>query len=63
MEIEDDLIFSERVYILADSNISEITEWVELLQPTEIDEGYIFGKPPLAPELRADYQVFSVWWD
>ncbi|MED4401583.1 hypothetical protein [Metabacillus fastidiosus] len=63
MEIEDDLIFSERIYILTDSHISEIIQWIEPLQPTEIDEGYTFGKPSLAPELRADYKVFSVWWD
>ena len=66
MEIEDDeeyWAFSERVYILTNANISEVEDWVEPLEPSEIDEGYAFGEPPLAPNLKEEYKVLSVWWD
>lgn len=66
MEIEDNedyWAFSERVYILTSADISTVEGWVEQLQPTEIDEGYAFGKPPLAPDLKEGYKVISIWWD
>jgi hypothetical protein len=66
MEIEDDeeyWAFSERVYILADAEVTDVDNWVNALVPSEIDEGYTFGKPPLAPECRNGYNVVSVWWD
>jgi len=65
MEVEDDEYwpFSERVYILANTNSKEIEKWVGILEPSEIEEGYVFGKPPIAPELHFNHQVFGVWWD
>lgn len=55
--------FSERVYILTNANISEVEDWVEPLELSEIDEGYAYGEPPLAPNLKEGYKVLSVWWD
>ncbi|MBM7703003.1 hypothetical protein [Metabacillus iocasae] len=66
MEIEDNedyWAFSERVYILTSADISEVEEWIAQLQPSETDEGYAFGKPPVAPNLKEGYKVLSVWWD
>ncbi|MGF9891215.1 hypothetical protein ABEX78_21380 [Priestia megaterium] len=65
MEVEDDEYwpFSERVYVLAKANPKEIEGWVGILEPSEIEEGYIFGKPPIAPELNPNYKIFGVWWD
>ncbi|PFK67047.1 hypothetical protein COJ21_24420 [Priestia megaterium] len=55
--------FSERVYILSNANPEEIEEWVGILGPDEIEEGYMFGNPPIAPELYPNHKVFGVWWD
>ncbi|RSD27811.1 hypothetical protein [Mesobacillus subterraneus] len=67
MEIEDDenyWAFSERLYILTSAEQDTVECWVNVLEPSEVDdEGYIFGIPPLAPELRDGYKVYSVWWD
>lgn len=55
--------FSERIYILSSANPEEIEEWVKTLEPDEIEEGYMFGNPPIAPELYPNHKVFGVWWD
>ena len=55
--------FSERVYILTSARIEDIAEWTIQLEPTEIDIGYVFEKPPLAPILNEGYKVVAVWWD
>lgn len=66
MELEDDeeyWAFSERVYILTNAEKSTIEQWVNVLEPSEVDEGYAFGIPPIAPKLLTDYKVYSIWWD
>ncbi len=63
MEVEGDEYypFSERVYILANAMSKEIEDWVGILEPSEIEENYAFGKPPIAPEMPSYYTVFWVW--
>lgn len=66
MELEDDeeyWAFSERVYILTNAEKSTVEQWVNVLEHSEVDEGYAFGVPPIAPKLLADNKVFSIWWD
>lgn len=67
MDIEEDddyWAFSERLYILTSVDQETVEKWVSELEPSEIDDqGYVFGKPPLAPELKDGYMVFSLWWD
>ncbi|WP_053366253.1 hypothetical protein [Bacillus sp. FJAT-27245] len=66
MELEDDeedWPFSERIYILTNAEIELVEDWVKILEPSELDEGYAFGQPPFAPELFDGYKVYSVWWD
>ena len=65
MEVEEDDYwpFSERVYILASASFDEIKNWVSILEPSEVEEGYMFGKPPIAPDLQSNHKVFGVWWD
>jgi hypothetical protein len=55
--------FSERVYILTEASAKEVLEWMALLQPDEIETGYIQGKPPAAPELAEGMRVYGLWWD
>jgi hypothetical protein len=66
MELEDDeeyWAFSERVYIFTNEEKSLVKEWVNVLEPSEVDEGYAFGKPPIAPKSLPGYKVYSIWWD
>ncbi|MBO9128519.1 hypothetical protein [Bacillus sp. 165] len=66
MEMEDGVdywAFSERVYILTNAENSSVEEWVTDLEPSEVDEGYAFGVPEIAPKLFEGYKVYSVWWD
>ncbi len=55
--------FSERVYILSNATREEVARWIMPLRPDEIDEGFIFGRPPAAPHLEPDMKVYNVWWD
>ncbi len=55
--------FSERVYVLTDASVEDVSDWMRLLKPDEIDEGYFQGKSPAAPELREGMRVYAVWWD
>jgi len=66
MELEDDVeywAFSERVYVLTNAEKSTVEQWVNVLEPSAVDEGFAFGVPPAAPLLLADYKVYSIWWD
>ncbi len=66
-EVEEDNLtvwpFSERVYVLTDASVEDVSGWMKLLEPDEIDEGYFQGKPPAAPELREGMRVYAIWWD
>lgn len=62
-ENDENWAFSERIYILTNAKKEEVEKWVEILKPSEVDEGYAFGKPPTAPKLHSGYKVYSVWWD
>jgi hypothetical protein len=55
--------FSERIYILADADESEVAAWVAALEPDDVAEGYTVGAPASAPPLEPNKKVFSVWWD
>jgi hypothetical protein len=65
MELEDesDWAFSERIYVLTRAHQEEVEKWVESLHPSEIDIGYQYGEPSVAPPLFPGYQVYSIWWD
>ncbi|UWG96253.1 hypothetical protein LPY66_15355 [Dehalobacter sp. DCM] len=63
-EVEEDYWpFSERVYILSNLSIEEVSNFISDLQPSDIGEGYQFGEPKVAPLLKEGFSVFSVWWD
>jgi len=55
--------FSERVYIIAEASKDEIAAWVADLRPDAIEEGYAFGRPASAPEVKPPTNVWSLWWD
>ncbi|MDP4145463.1 MAG: hypothetical protein Q8936_13420 [Bacillota bacterium] len=55
--------FSERVYILTSASIEEVSDWVDELEVDEIGEGYEYGRPIAAPNLKDGYSVYSLWWD
>lgn len=66
MEIDEDekyWPFSERVYVLTNAEQSLLNEWFKVLEPSDIDEGYVFGEPVYAPKLLSGYKVYSIWWD
>lgn len=63
MEYEWEWPFSERVYILSVENEETVSKWLQLLAPSDISEGFMYGKPKEAPKLIEGYKVYSVWWD
>jgi hypothetical protein len=55
--------FSDRVYVIADATVEEIAQWSSTLQPEPIEEGFAFGTPQDAPQLKSGMCVFTMWWD
>jgi hypothetical protein len=55
--------FSERVYVLTSTTPKKLAKSAESLEPSEVDEGYIGGKPPAAPRRKPGMNVLSLWWD
>jgi hypothetical protein len=55
--------FSERVYIMTTAGAREVKNWLLPLQPDEVSEGWLQGKPPAAADLRPGFHVFGAWWD
>lgn len=55
--------FSESLYIFTSCSKEQVSEWVKPLKPDDIAEGWIWGKPPAAPQPKEGYKVFWIWWD
>lgn len=55
--------FSERIYIVTKEAPVSVEEWLSELEPSSIDEGYVFGRPAKGPEVSFPFKVWGVWWD
>jgi hypothetical protein len=61
--VEGQWPFSDQVYILTTATPEQVADWLEHLNPDAIEEGYLSGEPPGAPELRPGFRVVGAWWD
>ena len=55
--------FSERVYVITSATPKKLAKWADALEPGEVDQGYIGGKPQAAPRRKPGMNVLSLWWD
>lgn len=55
--------FTDAVYIITDRYLEDIEEKVDHLQPDEICEGWMYGKPVNVGDLHKGLDVFTLWWD
>ena len=63
-DLEDlDWPYTDTVYIISKLSIEELKLKLTDLQPDEIYEKWMYGKPINAPEIKSGYSIFSVWWD
>lgn len=53
--------YTDTVYIVGNYSIDEIKVMVKEIQPDEIYENWMYGKPVNIPETKNN--VFSIWWD
>jgi len=63
---EEDLAmwpFSDRVYVFTNANLEDVAHWAAALQPDTVQQGLPQGRPESAPELKAGYQCYGLWWD
>ena len=56
-----DWFYTDAVYIVGDWTVDEIKEITRELQPDEINEGWMYGKPVNVSETNS--KVLSLWWD
>lgn len=55
--------YTDAVYIVTTLTIPDLQKLLTDLQPDEIYEDWMYGKPINAPDLTNDFKVFSVWWN
>jgi hypothetical protein len=55
--------YTDTVYIVSSRAREEVVQWVAAVLPTEVHEGWLYGRPQAAPDPQAPYSAYSVWWD
>jgi hypothetical protein len=55
--------FSDTLFVLTDAPREVVANWLEPLQPDEVEEGVGEGEPPPFPELQPGMRVLYAWWD
>jgi hypothetical protein len=55
--------FTDVVYIISSQPLDDIKEKVTHLQPDEIYDGWMYGKPVNAGDVPSGKKVYSLWWD
>lgn len=53
----------DAIYIATTASRDEVAGWVAALQPDEVVDGWMYGKPANAPEFPPGVAVYSIWWD
>lgn len=63
-DVEDlDWPFTDTVYIISELSMEGLKARLTDLQPDEIYEKWMYGKPINAPEIKDGFSIYSVWWD
>jgi len=55
--------YSDTAYVIAALPQGEIEAALAPLRFDEIHAGWMYGKPPAAPDPQAGFLAYSVWWD
>jgi hypothetical protein len=55
--------YSDTIYILTSAALEDVQRWVASLKPDEVYAEWMYGAPPMAPQLGAGIIPYSVWWD
>jgi hypothetical protein len=55
--------FSDRVYVFTNATLEDVTHWSAALKPDAVEQGLPQERPDSAPELKAGYQCYGLWWD
>ncbi|AZC19080.1 hypothetical protein [Pseudomonas sp. CMR5c] len=59
----DDWPAAENIHIYSSAPLAVAEQWIEGLEADGIGEGWPYGKHAGAPEPRAGYHVYTVYWD
>ena len=60
---DGDWAYTDAVYIVTTLTIPDLQKLLTDLQPDEIYEDWMYGKPKNAPDLTNNFKVYSAWWD
>ena len=55
--------FSDRVYLFTTATREDVAHWTAALRPDTVEQSYAQGRPDSAPELKAGYRCYGLWWD
>ncbi|MBC2656986.1 hypothetical protein H7A76_16225 [Pseudomonas sp. MSSRFD41] len=59
----DDWPAAENIHIYSSAPLAVAEQWIEGLEADGLGEGWPYGKHAGAPEPRAGYHVYTVYWD
>lgn len=63
-DIDDsDWPFTDTVYVISKLSTGELKSKLTDLQPDEIYEEWMYGKPINAPQIEDGFSIHSIWWD
>jgi len=55
--------FSDRVCVFTNATPEDVAHWAAALQPDAVEQGLALGRADSAPELKAGYHCYGLWWD
>lgn len=63
VEFPQEWFYSDTIYIVGDMDIERLSDITELLYPSEITDGWLFGVPVNVPKAHATKNVLSIYWE
>ena len=55
--------FSDTIYVISSMNTEQLYKELESLEPTEINNEWMYGLPETESPIRKGKYVHSIWWD
>lgn len=55
--------YTDAVYILSSAPLADVSRWVAPLHPSEVTNGWLYGRPPAVADPQSPFVPYTVWWD
>jgi len=59
----EEWFYTDTVYVIGNLSLEELQASIEVLEPDEIFEEWMYGKPVNVEDIKGEQKVYSIWWD